>query len=168
MKKICPNCEHVFNGNIQLEECPIADCVNCELIEVDDMMVDVILRFWSRGVGIDYSCAGHLYKHCAKPTIVFNAACEDTVGVAFADFKALLMEVNADNETVTVGEIVDHCEHLNLQVSGSCDSGPKQRLKNQMDFFSFLYDVLARMDVLWEELAMHDDESVMETDITET
>ncbi len=151
MKKICPNCEHVFNGNTMLEKCPMADCVNCELIEADDMMVDVILGFWSRGVGLDYSCAGHLYKHCAKPVIFFNAACENTVDVAFADFRTLLVEVNANKETVTVGEIIDLGEHRSLQVSGSCDSGPRQRLKNQMDFLNFLYDVLDRIDALIEE-----------------
>ena len=53
-------------------------------------------------------------------------------------------------------------------VRSSAEMNPKQRLKCQVDFVEFFYDVLARMHALWEEVVTQVDVSAVTTDVAET
>jgi hypothetical protein len=87
-----------------------------------------------------------------------------------AGFRELLIAVNGDDSRVVIEEIVERDGEQTFVVRGvrgSAEMTPKQRLKLQVDFVEFFYDVIARIDALWKEIVKHDDVSVMETDIAE-
>lgn len=88
-----------------------------------------------------------------------------------AGFRELLIAVNGDDSRVVIEEFDsrDGEQTFTVRSVGVFDEmNPKQKLKSQFDFVDFFYDVIARIDALWEEIVKHDDVSVMETDIDQT
>lgn len=58
---VCRDCKTVyrnlkFNGKCG---CPNANCVGGPIIEIDDALVPVILKFWEKDVETLYCCSGH-------------------------------------------------------------------------------------------------------------
>ncbi len=174
MKRICTDCLNifeVFQNDTMPEFCPLANCDGYDLVEIDDQMVDVIRGLWARGVGTKYCCSGHLYKHSSGAYLVFDGFYNDLIEMDLAGFRELLIAVNDDDSRVVIEEIEERDGEQTfvvIGVRGSAGMTPKQRLKLQVDFVEFFYDVIARIDALWEEIVKHDDVSVMETDIDET
>jgi hypothetical protein len=162
MKKICLNCLCIFHGEIALEYCPIVDCVRCDLVEIDDQMLDVIRGLWTRGVGTKYCCSGHLYERSSGAYLMFDGFYNDYFEMDLADFRELLIAVNGDDSRVSIEEVEERDGVDTFTVRGvrsSAEMNPKQRLKCQVDFVEFFYDVMDRMDALWEELVKQEDVS---------
>jgi hypothetical protein len=174
MKRICTDCLNifeVFQGDTMPEYCPLANCDGYDLVEIDDQMVDVIRGLWARGVGTKYCCSGHLYERSMNAYLVFDGFYTDLFEIDLAGFRDLLVAVNGEDSRVAIEEVEARDDGEIFVVRSVCGTGemsPKQKLKCQVGFVEFFYDVFARMDVLYEEIVKHDDESVMETDIAET
>ena len=68
MKKICQCCFEIYRGKYPIDYCPKVKC-NCdaELVEIDDLLVDIIIKFWELEVQTIGSCAGHLYEDNFSP-----------------------------------------------------------------------------------------------------
>ena len=171
MRKICLNCLCIFHSEIALEYCPIVHCVRSDLVEIDDQMVDVIRGLWARDIGTRNCCSGHVYERFFDAYLVFDGFYNEFIDMDLSGFRELLIAVNGESGRVAIEEIEERNGEEILIVKSSCDSGekdPKQKLKCQVDFVEFFYDVLARIDALEEEIVKRDEVSVMETDIAET
>ena len=171
MKKICLNCLCIFHGEIALEYCPIVDCVRCDLVEIDDQIIDVIRELWASGVSTRKCCSGHLYERSSGAYIVFDGFYSDYFEMDLTGFRELLITVNGDDSRVSIEEVEKRGGVETFTVRGvrsSAEMNPKQRLKCQVDFVEFFYDVLARMHALWEEVVTQVDVSAVTTDVAET
>jgi len=160
----------VFEGDTLPEYCPLVDCGDGYLVEIDDQIVDVVRGLWACGVSTKYCCSGHLYESCFSPYLMFDGFYSDIDGMDLAGFRKLLIAVNGEDGRVLVEEIEERADGEIFIVKSVCElseKDSKKKLKCQVDFVEFFYDVLARMDVLWEEIVKQRDVSVMATDVAE-
>ena len=74
MKKICPCCSEIYRGEEPIEYCPKVKC-DCDtgIVKIDDLLVDLIVKFWALDVQTISCCAGHLYEDVFSPYIRFFA-----------------------------------------------------------------------------------------------
>ena len=70
---ICKYCKNIYHKeNFNEFHCPNAACYNNELIEIDENIYDIILKFLRLGLTPIYSCEGHLYEYIFDPYIRFK------------------------------------------------------------------------------------------------
>ena len=159
MKKVCSNCLHIFDEEMSQEVCPLLDCSDGFLIDIDDLFVDVIRKLAERGISTRYSCSGHLYESCFQPYIMFDGVYLEFMEMDLSRLRDLFVDVDAKRNLVTVGEMADQNDMPIFVVSAvtdSVESDPMQRLKCQMSFLELFYDVIKSVD----ELIEHDAEEV--------
>jgi hypothetical protein len=141
MVKICRNCLNMFEGHIAIDNCPMRECGGWELIEIDDMLADVIIKFWSKGISTAFSCSGHLYEPCFSPYLIFGPYDEDRAE-ALKFFRGILIEWN-DKYQAYISEIKPLWDRSVFTVrANQCEDDPKQRIKVQSDFINYLYDIV--------------------------
>jgi len=159
MKKICSHCLHMFDEVTLPEYCPLVDCSDGYLIDIDDLFVDVIKKFWEREISTRFCCSGHLYKSCFQPYIMFDGVYLEFMEMDLSRLRDLFVDVDAGRNLVSIDKMADKNDMPIFVVSGVCDlrePDRMQRLKCQMSFFELLYDVIKSVDVLIE----HDAEEV--------
>ena len=159
MKKVCSNCLHVFYEDTAHELCPLVNCSEGYLTDIDDLFVDVIRKLWERGISTMSSCSGHLYESCFKPYIMFDGVYLDFMELDLSRLRDLIVDVDAKRNLGSVDELVSRNDvptFLVSAVTDSVESDPMQRLKCQMSFLELFYDVIKQVD----ELIEHDAEEV--------
>lgn len=141
MVKICRSCLNMFEGHISIDNCPMRECGGWELIEIDDMLADVIIRFWSMGISTAFCCSGHLYESCFSPHIMFDEPRDDEGRKALTFLREMIVDLNTDENQVEIGEIKPLRDMYVFTVSAKqCENHPIDRLLVQSDFLFFLYD----------------------------
>ncbi len=105
MVKICRNCLNMFEGHISIDDCPMRECGGWELIEIDDMLADVIIRFWSMGISTAFCCSGHLYESCFSPHIMFDEPRDDEGREALTFLRDMFVNLNLDENQIEISEI---------------------------------------------------------------
>ena len=108
MKKICTDCNAIFDGKLTSDICPSATCEGF-LVEVDEMLIDVIKLFWELGVGTRFCCAGHLVENCFSPYIIFDQP--DGFSANVSRLRELLVETCCGEDIVRVEDIF-HVDQL--------------------------------------------------------
>lgn len=152
MVKICRSCLSMFEGNIPIEHCPMRDCGGWELIKIDDMLVDVIRKFWMVGISTVFCCSGHLYKPSFSPHVKFDAARDDEGRQELEDLRDMFMELENELNRVDISEIEPLRDMHTLTVRAKqCENDPMERLNVQNDFIEFLYDVVEFVKTILEE-----------------
>jgi len=143
MVKICRNCLNMFEGHISTDNCPMRECGGWELIEIDDMLADVIIRFWSLGISTASCCSGHLYESCFSPHIRFDELLDDEGRDALTFLREMIVDLNADENLVEIGEIMTFPDMYVFTVSAKqCENHPIDRLLVQSDYLFFLYEAV--------------------------
>lgn len=76
---ICPNCYSIYHvKDLTVSQCYEPDCLNksceCELIQIDEPLADVIVKMWKKGIKTKFCCSGHLYEKRFSPYIVFDSS----------------------------------------------------------------------------------------------
>ena len=141
MIKICRNCLHLFEGSSTIDYCPIRNCGGWELVEIDDMLADVLTRFWSMGISTVFSCSGHLYDYCFSPHVMFDEPRCDEGRKALTFLRNVLMDLNEETNLVDIGEIEPLRDMYTFTVRAKkCEDDPILRMEVQSDFLSFLYE----------------------------
>lgn len=77
MAWICLGCFEIYNDfllNKDVLFCPKVDC-GCEVVEIDDLMVPIVIALNSKGYYTKFCCSGHLYNN-GNPYVYFNEFCE--------------------------------------------------------------------------------------------
>lgn len=160
MRKICECCFEIYSGDELINFCPKVKCkCDSELVEIDDLLVDVIIKFWQLEVQTIASCAGHLYEDVFSPYIIFFAKqfeeenlseiseynLEDLRGI-YKIFTSL--KYNANKFKISDIEVSSISKGYQFSIGPSSnnideDQAVKEirkRLKMQNDFLNFLYD----------------------------
>ena len=141
MVKICRNCFHLFEGRLSINYCPIRNCEGWELVEIDDMLADMITRFWVMGISTVYSCSGHLYNRCFSPYVVFDEPRCDEGRKALTFLRNVLLDLNERHTLVDIGEIEPLRDMYTITVRAKkCEDYPILRMEVQSNFLSFLYE----------------------------
>jgi len=105
MVKICRSCLNIFEGHISIDNCPMRECGGWELIEIDDMLAAVIIRFWSMGISTAFCCSGHLYEFSFSPHVMFDEPRNDEGREALTFLRNLILDLNEADNLVDIGEI---------------------------------------------------------------
>ena len=145
MVKICEHCFSVFKGNIPNEFCPMADCGGWELIEIDDLMADVIVRFWESGIFTGTSCIGHSYESCFSPFIRFVATKDyyESGESRLDELRDVFQKVNQTRVEIGEIELRDEVDTYSFDVRGTVNTSIdeyRERLTIQRNFIDTLYD----------------------------
>jgi hypothetical protein len=141
MVKTCRSCLNMFEGHISIDNCPMRECGGWELIEIDDMLAAVIIRFWTMGISTAFCCSGHLYETCFSPHVMFDEPRCDEGREALTHLRNILLELNEADNLVDIGEIEPLRDMYTFTVSAKkCHDDPILRLEVQSDFLSFLYE----------------------------
>jgi len=131
--------------------CPSSHCGNIErkfrkkLCDIDDLLIDVCIRFWKEGVDTRASCSGHLWKTVFQPYIVFEIY-EDS----FADyFQSLLNDGKPGSvsiETVKPSENEDNpgVGSITVDCGEALDGDTAGKIEMQNEFLLHLYTVLSK------------------------
>ena len=128
------------------------DCGGWELIEIDDMLVDVIRKFWMLGISTAFCCSGHLYESCFSPHVMFDATRDDEGRQEMEDLRDMFMDLDVELNRVEIGEIESLRDMHTFTVSAKpCENDSLERLYVQNDFIEFLYDVVDFIKAILEE-----------------
>lgn len=151
MVKICRSCLNMFKGHISIDNCPIKECVDRKLIEIDDMLADVIIKFWSKGISTAFCCSGHLYESSFSPYLTFGPYDRDSLETLEFD-RGIFLEWNEKHQVyigeikLYIGELEPLWERYVFTVRAhQCENDPNQRLQVQSDFLQYLYDIVEFM-----------------------
>jgi hypothetical protein len=152
MLKLCDNCLEIYDGFETNVYCPKRSCeTDGALVEIDDLLIDVIRKFWSIDISTAYCCSGHLYEKYFSPYIIFYAyQCDVENLKEVSEWKLIeLKEVykvfhRFQEEGIMVGEIVRIKRGYGFTVRADIDPineqlSPQERLKIQYNFLNFLY-----------------------------
>ena len=162
MQKVCRICFEIYKGTEPLMYCPKVNCVNdSELVEIDDILVDVIIKFWIAEIDTLASCGGHLYKDTFSPYITFFAHQFDESEMSEINKANLdnLIQTNGifsmlnEKYGFDIGEIEMSRIGQGFEFRVGCNDkmitenlSAKEKLNIQNKFISFLYDVIEQLN----------------------
>lgn len=149
MKKVCRNCFTIYDEYYVGEFCPIHDCDDGELIEIDDMMIDIVVKFWRLGVDTISCCSGHLYGKNFNSYLLIG---DIDIGIDEFDldeFKILLEKELTNRESVEFEDIIRRGKRHSLAISTKefGDLPPELRIERQADFLFYLYEVAEQLEM---------------------
>lgn len=165
---VCPVCyskyyKHslkpfIFNNDF-LYTCPNAECVEQDLIELDDHFVDIIPKLWEVGINTRYSCNGHLYEgEQFSPYIVFITETKEEasefinfMSLSIGKFRRLniedLQELSCDSDINKVDNIETESGiyHKFILKGTPFEDSVKDKLETQYELISFLYEFYSNL-----------------------
>ena len=144
MPKVCNKCFSILHNTDSANYCP--NCGQYELIEIDDMLVDIIVKFWSIGIKTDESCSGHLWEDLETDPTPFHPY----ISFGFKDenelnfLEEVLSEACKEKKMYNV-EIMERLGKRSLQFESVTYPAPsaRERLQIQFEFINLLYDITA-------------------------
>ncbi|HOV85127.1 MAG TPA: hypothetical protein PLM79_02125 [Syntrophobacteraceae bacterium] len=145
----CTDCSNFFESNLVKPDkdgdlvCPVKDC-DGYLVDLDDLLADLLTRFWSLGHWTRYSCAGHLWRAEFEPHIAFSLDEENL------KLKEIIEGMNDGTVRIETseeeGEESGEEPKLVVLAAAAASSDPIERLQIQHDFLEFMYEVLLRLE----------------------
>jgi hypothetical protein len=167
MLKLCGNCLEIYDDFEPNVYCPKRSCqTDGALVEIDDLLIDVVRKFWSIGISTVYCCSGHLYERYFSPYITFYAHQFDEENLKeisewnLTELKEVYKVFHRfQKRGIMVGEIVRIKRGYGFTVRADIDQveyqlSPQERLKVQSNFLNFLYKTAKEIERLrvWEEI----------------
>jgi hypothetical protein len=152
MLKICGNCLEIYDDFEPNVYCPKKSCqCDCKLIKIDDLLIDVIRKYWSLDLYTYCCCSGHLYDNYFSPYVTFFSFQfeEEDLRVDSEVSLSLFKEahrifIGLQKEGIRVYEIFKNDEGYGFNVRADIDPineqlSSQEKLKVQLNFLNFLY-----------------------------
>lgn len=150
---ICSHCRTIYFKeyivpNIDGEYyCPNSKCLEDVLIEVDEDLSDIVLKFLNIGLEPKFSCEGHINKPLFNPYIRFIFSDKSSVDKFYSLLKTKIIDVSNEYSFILL-EIIEVPPGLpfeglffDINVKGSIELSKKDRFFYKMKFIQFLYEI---------------------------